>query len=278
MPNVLIDSTNPIILIVNTSFIPKMIKKGEVLGMIKEANKFFDEAGSQDHREAMSKTASLIKKVVTMSQHVWETAGDSQKQEEEGDPKTDQYGPKMAAMPENEILSSTDIKSLLDIGDLPPELEEEAWGILKHHVRAFGFDGRLGNYPAEIKIPTKEGTQPISLPMYVSLLAKREVIDQQTETWFKKGIIEPSKSLWGAPIVIVYRNGKLRFCIDYRKLNAITILDEFPIPRQADILAALSGSQALSSLDALAEFMQLKLHEDNIEKTAFHSHRGLFQF
>lgn len=58
----------------------------------------------------------------------------------------------------------------------------------------------------------------------------------------------------------------------------MTIPDEFPIPCQMDILAALSGSQVLSSLDALSGFTQLQLHEDDIKKTAFRSHRGLYQF
>lgn len=66
--------------------------------------------------------------------------------------------------------------------------------------------------------------------------------------------------------------------MDYQCLNAETIPDEFPILRQADILATLTGAQVLSSLDALSGFTQLEIHEDNIKKTAFHTHRGLFQF
>jgi len=67
-------------------------------------------------------------------------------------------------------------------------------------------------------------------------------------------------------------------CIDYRKLNAVTIPDEFPIPWQSEILASLSGAQVLSSLDALSGFTQLELAEEDIEKTAFRTHQGLFQF
>ena len=78
--------------------------------------------------------------------------------------------------------------------------------------------------------------------------------------------------------MIAYRHGKPRFCVDYRKLNAATTPDEFPIPRQSEILQSLSGAQVLSSLDALSGFTQLELHPDNIEKTAFRTHRGLFQF
>ena len=123
-----------------------------------------------------------------------------------------------------------------------------------------------------------DGQVPIAVPMYHTSPQKREIIDEQLNTWFKQGVIEPSKSPWSVPVVITYRNGKPRFCIDYRKLNAVTIPDEFPIPRQSDILASLSGSQVLSLLDALSGFTQLELAEEDIEKMAFRTHRGLFQF
>jgi hypothetical protein len=61
-------------------------------------------------------------------------------------------------------------------------------------------------------------------------------------------------------------------------LNAVTTPDEFPLPRQSEILASLSGAQVLSSLDALAGFTQLEIDEADVEKTAFRTHRGLFQF
>ena len=123
-----------------------------------------------------------------------------------------------------------------------------------------------------------DGQVPIAVPMYHASPQKREIIDEQLNTWFEQGVIEPSKSPWSAPVVIAYRNGKPRFCIDYRKLNAVTVPDEFPIPRQSDILASLSGAQVLSSLDALSGFTQLELADEDIEKTAFRTHRGLFQF
>lgn len=66
--------------------------------------------------------------------------------------------------------------------------------------------------------------------------------------------------------------------MDYRKLNAHTIPDEFPIPRQSEIIQALSGSQVLSSFDALAGFTQLEIQEEDHDKTAFRCHLGLWQF
>jgi hypothetical protein len=114
--------------------------------------------------------------------------------------------------------------------------------------------------------------------MYSASPAKKIVIDEQMDKWLVQDVIEPSASPWGAPVVIAYHNRKPRFCIDYRKLNALTIPDEFPLPCQSEIMQALSGSQVLSSLDALSGFTQLSLVEEDKEKTAFRSHCGLYQF
>ncbi len=119
------------------------------------------------------------------------------------------------AMPDLETYSSEDLRELLDVRDLPNDLATEAWEMLEKHKLAFGFDGRLGNHPTKARIRTKEEAQPISLPMYASSPAKRQVIDQQIDLWYQQGIIEPSKSPWGAPVIIAYRNGKPRFCVDY---------------------------------------------------------------
>ena len=61
--------------------------------------------------------------------------------------------------------------------------------------------------------------------------------------------------------------------IDYRKLNEIAISDEFPLPKQYDILQALEGSQWLSTLDALAGFIQVEVEPKEREKLAFRTHR-----
>lgn len=143
---------------------------------------------------------------------------------------------------------------------------------------AFGVDGRLGNYPAKAPVNMKPGVQPISMPMYHASPMKREVIDKQIKEWLEAEVIEPSVSPWGFPVVVVFQKGKPRFAVDYRKLNAFTITDEFPIPQQSDIIQALSGSQVLSSFDGLAGFTQVHMADDAKEKTAFCCHLGLFQF
>ena len=170
------------------------------------------------------------------------------------------------------------MEDLIDVGSLPDHLKESAWEMLRRRQKAFSFDGRLGHLPTKVHIHTVDGQVPIAVPMYGSSPEKRRVMDEQMDKWFEQDVIEPSKSPWSAPVVIAYRNGKPRFCVDYWKLNAVTIPDEFPIPRQSEILSSLSGAQVLSSLDALSGFTQLELDKEDVEKTAFWTHRGLFQF
>src|SRR5258706_1097532 len=77
----------------------------------------------------------------------------------------------------------------------------------------------------------------------------------------------------------MYRNGKARVSIDYRQVNAVTLADEYPLLRQSDILRALSGSQWLSTFDALSGFHQLEIVEEHRHITAFRTHKyGLVEF
>ncbi|KAI5894811.1 uncharacterized protein SCHCODRAFT_02726788, partial [Schizophyllum commune H4-8] len=74
--------------------------------------------------------------------------------------------------------------------------------MLEKRIKAFGLDGRLGNYPAKATIRTREGQTPIAEPMQGASPAKKEVMDQQIDAWFAQGVIEPSISPWSAPVVI----------------------------------------------------------------------------
>lgn len=256
----------------------------------------FDAPGSKDRLEELVKSAQAIATIIAIAagdnkqtEHET-TSGEAYSAESSASSKTDeelqgspaeepeQYGLKTAEMADSTTYPSCKMKEFLDVGSLPENLQERAWDMLKKRQKAFGFDGRLGHHPSKVHIRTAEGQVPIAVPMYGSSPAKRVVINEQLDKWFEQDVIEPSKSPWSAPVVIAYRNGKPRFCVDYRKLNAVTTPDEFPIPRQSEILSSLSGAQVLSSLDALSGFTQLEMSEEDVEKTAFRTHRGLFQF
>ena len=166
-------------------------------------------------------------------------------------------------MPEESVLAT----QLLREVDISPNLNQvqtkHLQEIIELHKEVFGIDGRLGHYAEEVDIPLLPGTKPISiLPFQVSP-ANREVIDKQMDTWIQLGVIEPSKSPWGAPVFITYRNNKLRMVIDLRRLNERVIADEFPLPRQDEILQSLEGSQYLTTLDVLAGFTQLSIKPED---------------
>jgi hypothetical protein len=188
-------------------------------------------------------------------------------------------GPKTSELPSYEHIPKDQLLSELHFSEnLTADQRKKLEGIvLKHHL-AFGLDGRLGNYPAKVEINLREGAKEISLAPYSASPAKREVIEKQIDDWLRLEVIEPSKSAWGFPVLIVYRNSKPRLCIDYRWLNEIAIPDEFPLPKQTDILHVLEGSQYLTTLDALAGFTQLSIKDEDRPKTAFRSHKGLYQF
>ena len=97
-------------------------------------------------------------------------------------------------------------------------------------------------------------------------------------------VIQPSTSPWAtspwaSPIVIVRKkDGSARFCVDYRRLNAVTRKDAYPLPRIDDTLDTLSGLQWFSTLDLLSGYWQVEMAEGDWEKTAFATQSGLFEF
>jgi len=92
-------------------------------------------------------------------------------------------------------------------------------------------------------------------------------------------LIKPSNSPWSSPVVVVEKkNGKLRLCVDYRKLNNVTKKDSYPLPRIDDMLETLSGSQWFSSLDLASGFWQVELDQTTKEKTAFVTKFGIYEF
>lgn len=128
----------------------------------------------------------------------------------------------------------------------------------------------IGEHRIKLKeeIPFKEAVRRV--PIF-----KREIMDKEIKKLEEQGLIEKSNSPWSAPIVLVQKKDKSwRLCVDYRKLNANTIKDAYPIPRVADDLDALSGSTWFSSLDLNMAYHQIPMSEKDKEKTAFATPRG----
>ncbi|XP_060067160.1 uncharacterized protein LOC132547420 [Ylistrum balloti] len=110
-------------------------------------------------------------------------------------------------------------------------------------------------------------------------LHARDEFDKELNSMLERKVIEPSTSPWGAGVVLVRkRDGKLRFCVDYRGLNAVTLQDAYPLPRVDDSLDALSGATWFSTADLMPGYWLVEVHPDHKPKTAFATKRGLFQF
>ena len=92
------------------------------------------------------------------------------------------------------------------------------------------------------------------------------------------GIIVESESDWASPVTLVRkRDGSVRWCVDYRKLNAQTIKDCYPLPRIEDCLDTLAGTQFLSTLDMASGYWQIDIAPEDRHKTAFITRFGLFE-
>ena len=91
------------------------------------------------------------------------------------------------------------------------------------------------------------------------------------ETRMKElGVIEPSESPWTAPVVLVRKkDGTLRNCIDYRKWNAVTKKESYPLPNMQDFLESLDGAKFFSFTDLSLGYWQVKLGEEAKDKTSF---------
>jgi hypothetical protein len=272
-PDSLISKKHPFLAVANFSKRPVVIPPGQILAIKRNPSKWLGNKRNVSPKveEKLRQRAYLIKALAkTLEKKEVGTDLPSGDEPLEGGPKTAEPAP---SPQKNVSLSEIDVSPHLS--DSQKKALRE---IVENNQDAFGLGNRLGHNPAKVFIRLKPGSEPISLPPYPQSPAKREVMDKQLDDWIQHEVIEPSISPWGAPTMIVYRQGKPRMVIDYRKLNDCVIPDEFPLPRQDDILQALTGAQWLSTFDALAGFTQLEMAEESKEITAFRCHRGLFQF
>ncbi|GJZ50121.1 putative reverse transcriptase domain-containing protein [Tanacetum coccineum] len=122
----------------------------------------------------------------------------------------------------------------------------------------------------EFRIDLIPGAMPVAKSPYRLAPSEMQELSGQLQELQDKGFIRPSHSPWGAPVLFVKKkDGSFRMCIDYRELNKLTVKNRYPLPRIDDLFDQLQGSRFFSKIDLRLGYHQLRVHEDDIPKTAF---------
>lgn len=128
-------------------------------------------------------------------------------------------------------------------------------------------------------ITLQPGANPPNRPLYRLSPKELEEVRKTVADLLGKGLIQPSTSPFGAPVIFVQKkDGSLRMCMDYRALNKLTMRNAYPLPRIDDLLDRLHGVTLVSSLDLQSGYHQIRLHESETPMTAFKTPMGLYEF
>lgn len=122
-------------------------------------------------------------------------------------------------------------------------------------------------------------SDPIRLKPYPIPFNMENVIKEEVRKMLQLNVIEPSVSPYSSPVVIAKkRDGSNRFCIDFRRLNAVTVFDAEPMPSAERIFSKLTGKKYVSKLDLSKGYWQVPLDDESKFLTAFSTPSGLYQF
>ena len=155
--------------------------------------------------------------------------------------------------------------------------QEQLGALLEEYNEVFslGKEDRGETDLIELHIDTGD-TVPRKYPVRRVPFAVRNEIARNLQEMQNANVIQPSNSPWASPVVLVRKkDGTLRFCVDYRGLNSVTRLDQFPLPRIDDLLDQLGKSHYFTTLDLASGYWQIRVDKPSREKTAFITHCGL---
>jgi len=131
----------------------------------------------------------------------------------------------------------------------------------------------------EFSIDLIPGIGPVSMAPYRMSPAELVEFKKQIEELMAKQFIRPSTSPWGAPVLLVKKkDGSSCLCVDYKQLNKMTIKNKYPLPRIDDMMDQLHGSSVFSKIDLQSGYHQILLKADDVQKTAFGSRYGHYEY
>ena len=178
-------------------------------------------------------------------------------------------------------LPSLKAKEIVDDVQISADLNEDQTKQAKQLLGNFrevmtDLPGQTSLAQHDIKISS---TEPIRSKPYPLPYALRDTVNKEVDDMLHMGIIEISDSPYASPIVLVKkRDGSNQFCVDFRKLNKVTVFDAEPIPSQEQIFAKLANDHFFTKLDLRKGYWQIPVKPEARDKTAFVSPNGLYQF
>ena len=145
------------------------------------------------------------------------------------------------------------------------------------------FPEELPGIPLErevdLAIEIVPGTVPMSKAPYRMAPIELKVLKTQLQELLDKGFIQPNVSPWGAPVLFVKKkDSTLRMCIDYRKINKVTVKNKYPLLRIEDLFYQLKGDGVFSKIDLQSGYYQVRVKEVDVPKTAFRTRYGHYEF
>jgi len=177
----------------------------------------------------------------------------------------------------------SEIKKVDEIkrGKLTKEQQKQFDELINKYKEIFAEEtnqlGRTNIVKHEIEV--EPGARPLKQRFYKTGWTEKKFIKEEVERLLEEGIIQPSKSAWASPVVLVKKSdGKMRFCVDYRKLNEVTKKDAYPIPRIDEMLEALGGAKYFTTLDLASGYWQVEMDPISRDKTAFTTEHGIYEF
>ncbi|GFY17301.1 retrovirus-related Pol polyprotein from transposon 297 [Trichonephila clavipes] len=149
--------------------------------------------------------------------------------------------------------------------------------LLRNHHSIFEVGGEATPF-IEHSINT-ENNPPISVPPYRMNSARKELLKKELDSLLQQGIIVECESPYASPVVLIPKpNGSMHLCIDYRKLNAQTVPDSYPLPWMGDLLNEAKPTPYMSTIDLRSGYHQVKVAAEDRDKTAFTCPFGIYKF
>jgi hypothetical protein len=135
------------------------------------------------------------------------------------------------------------------------------------------------NQDVKFTIELQPGTSPISRRSCKMTLKELAELKIQLNEMLDEGLIHLSSSPWGCPALFIEKKDQsLRFCVDFRPLNIVTIKNKYPLPCIDIQFDQLAGAKVSSKIDLWSGYQQIKIYSEDIPKTAFSTRYGLYEY